>query len=331
MSVNVNDSGILRKIAGGTLYADLPIGAEVMYEGTAAPSGYLTCDGSTFSQSEYPDLYAVLGSTTLPNRSNYIIRAKYNVLPLDFESIVADMRRSEYISGLRFKNLGTSFTDDQKAKLAAGDLTDFWNGDYWVDETQNITWRIVDNSGIARRKGDTNFDEPSLVIMAVDPLFKADGSSTHYMNDSDTTTGGYVGTKYRSTYRSQCKTMFSNFFGSDHIATRRELMCNAVANGVPSGWAWTDADIELPTEQNMVGQSCWSVTQGDNAYNIGTQWGQFRLFQLAPYLAINISYRIWERDVVSASTFAILDYSGSANTTGASKSNVSLSPYGVII
>lgn len=85
MSVNVNDNGILRKIAGGTLYADLPIGAEIMYEGTAVPNGYLACNGSTFSQSEYPDLYAVLGSTTLPNRSGYIIRAKYNVLPLDLE------------------------------------------------------------------------------------------------------------------------------------------------------------------------------------------------------------------------------------------------------
>jgi len=85
MSVNINDNGILRKIAGGTLYADLPIGAEIMYEGTAVPNGYLACNGSTFSQSEYPELYAVLGSTTLPNRSDYIIRAKMASMPLDFE------------------------------------------------------------------------------------------------------------------------------------------------------------------------------------------------------------------------------------------------------
>ena len=46
---------------------ELPIGAIIAYMGTTAPSGWLICDGSTYSASTYPALYAFLGSTTLPN------------------------------------------------------------------------------------------------------------------------------------------------------------------------------------------------------------------------------------------------------------------------
>lgn len=236
-----------------------------------------------------------------------------------------------YLSGLRFKNLGTSFTSAQATALAAGDFSDFWNGDYWNDTAQGIVWRIVDNTGIARRRGDTNFDKPSLIIMPDAPLIAADGS-THLMNDTDTTAGGYAGTKYRSTYRSTCKTKFDNFFGSAHIASHRELLCNAVTSGKPSGWAWADCDIELPSEANIYGHNAWSgYTDGGSGYNIGTQWGQFRLFALAPYTAINRSHNYWLRDVVSASWFAFVGDIGHAAIYGASNPWVGLRPLGIII
>lgn len=38
-----------------------------MWATTTAPSGYLLCDGSTYDSATYPDLFAVLGSTTLPD------------------------------------------------------------------------------------------------------------------------------------------------------------------------------------------------------------------------------------------------------------------------
>jgi hypothetical protein len=41
----------------------LPIGAVAPYFGTSAPSGYLLCDGSLYTQSAYPVLYAVLSGT----------------------------------------------------------------------------------------------------------------------------------------------------------------------------------------------------------------------------------------------------------------------------
>ena len=51
---------------------ELPIGAIVIRGGTTAPDGWLICNGASFSSSTYPDLYAHLGSTTLPDFSGLV-------------------------------------------------------------------------------------------------------------------------------------------------------------------------------------------------------------------------------------------------------------------
>ena len=72
MSVNkVNSDGSLLRVAGGTLYADAPIGSEMGYDSNSVPSGYLRCDGSTFSATAYPELYSFLGSNILPKSSDH--------------------------------------------------------------------------------------------------------------------------------------------------------------------------------------------------------------------------------------------------------------------
>lgn len=44
-----------------------PVGEVTMFYGTTPPDGWLICNGSSFSSSEYPRLYAHLGTTVLPN------------------------------------------------------------------------------------------------------------------------------------------------------------------------------------------------------------------------------------------------------------------------
>lgn len=58
--VNQTD-GSLARVAGGTLYADAPIGAIQSYGGETAPAGWLICDGSTLSRTDYAELFAVIG------------------------------------------------------------------------------------------------------------------------------------------------------------------------------------------------------------------------------------------------------------------------------
>lgn len=57
--------------AGGLTIGQLlrPVGEVTMFYGSLAqiPAGWLPCNGSTFSSTTYPDLFALLGSTTLPN------------------------------------------------------------------------------------------------------------------------------------------------------------------------------------------------------------------------------------------------------------------------
>ena len=64
MSVNIynKDNDSLSPIAGGTLYADNPIGSIIPYGGATAPSGWLLCQGQEVSRTEYAELFAVIGT-----------------------------------------------------------------------------------------------------------------------------------------------------------------------------------------------------------------------------------------------------------------------------
>lgn len=237
-------------------------------------------------------------------------------------------------TGLRFKNLGTSFTSAQQTALANGDFSEFWNGDYWVIGGHN--WRIVDNSGIARRKGDTNFDSNSLVIMPDDNLVVAEA---YLIDDANDSGHGYNNCAYRTRTdgkgRAQCKSIISSAFGSSHIASHRELMSTARGTSGATSWAWTDADVELPSEANIYGHSAFSsgILSGcySPGYNIGSEWGQFMLFRLAPYMAINRSQNYWLRDIASASAFANVLCYGAADSAPPSYARVVLRPHFILV
>lgn len=52
----------------------LPVGSIVAHAGSATPTGWLLCNGGSFSSAVYPALFAVLGSTTLPNLTNRFLK-----------------------------------------------------------------------------------------------------------------------------------------------------------------------------------------------------------------------------------------------------------------
>lgn len=61
-----NSSGVptgeYERIAGGTLYADSPIGSIQPYGGADAPAGWMICDGTSLLRASYPELFAVIGT-----------------------------------------------------------------------------------------------------------------------------------------------------------------------------------------------------------------------------------------------------------------------------
>ena len=52
----------------------VPTGVAVRNFALTVPDGYLSCDGSTFSATEYPALATALGGTTLPLQAGHVVK-----------------------------------------------------------------------------------------------------------------------------------------------------------------------------------------------------------------------------------------------------------------
>ena len=205
----------------------------------------------------------------------------------------------------RGKNLGTAFTAAQKAEVKAGTFKGFFIGDYW--SIGDRTWRIVDIN-YWLNSGDTSCTTPHLVIMPDQKLYDAK------MNETNITTGGYVGSQMYTANLANAKTLVNSAFGSANILTHREYLTNAVSNGYPSAGAWYDSTVELPNEIMMYGSLVFTPA-GDgsfvpNRYTIDKT--QLSLMKMYPRFINPGRYWYWLRDVVSSAHFAIVDNVGTA-------------------
>lgn len=212
----------------------------------------------------------------------------------------------------RGKNLGTALTAVQKAAIKDGSFKGMFLGDYW--SIGGRIWRIVDMD-YWYNCGDTAFTSHHLVIMPDEALYNAQ------MNTTNVTTGGYVGSAMYKSNLANAKTIVNAAFQGS-VLTHREYLCNAVANGRPSGGAWFDSSIELPNEPMMYGHPHFSPTSdGSTVPNIYTiSKTQLALFMVCPRFIVNRSYNQWLRDVVSSAYFAFVNVDGSANSGNASNS-----------
>lgn len=213
----------------------------------------------------------------------------------------------------RGKNLGTALTAVQKAAIKDGSFKGMFLGDYW--SIGGRIWRIVDMD-YWYNCGDTAFTSHHLVIMPDEALYNAQ------MNTTNVTTGGYVGSEMYKSNLANAKTIVNAAFQGS-VLTHREYLCNAVANGRPSGGAWFDSSIELPNESMMYGHPHFSPTSDGSTvpaiYTISKT--QLALFMVCPRFIVNRSYNQWLRDVVSSAIFALVDDDGHAIYNNASDSN----------
>lgn len=212
----------------------------------------------------------------------------------------------------RGKNLGTALTAVQKAAIKDGSFKGMFLGDYW--SIGGRIWRIVDMD-YWYNCGDTAFTSHHLVIMPDEALYNAQ------MNTTNVTTGGYVGSAMYKSNLANAKTIVNAAFQGS-VLTHREYLCNAVANGRPSGGAWFDSSIELPNEPMMYGHPHFSPTSdGSTVPNIYTiSKTQLALFMVCPRFIVNRSYNQWLRDVVSSAAFALVGDAGDTYCNGASNS-----------
>ena len=212
----------------------------------------------------------------------------------------------------RGKNLGIALTAVQKAAIKDGSFKGMFLGDYW--SIGGRIWRIVDMD-YWYNCGDTAFTSHHLVIMPDEALYNAQ------MNTTNVTTGGYVGSAMYKSNLANAKTIVNAAFQGS-VLTHREYLCNAVANGRPSGGAWFDSSIELPNELMMYGHPHFSPTSdGSTVPSIYTiSKTQLALFMVCPRFIVNRSYNQWLRDVVSSAYFASVYLRGDTNYNDASGS-----------
>ena len=210
----------------------------------------------------------------------------------------------------RGKNLGTALTVVQKAAIKDGSFKGMFLGDYW--NIGGRIWRIVDMD-YWYNCGDTAFTSHHLVIMPDEALYNAQ------MNTTNVTTGGYVGSEMYKKNLENAKTIVNAAFQGS-VLTHREYLCNAVANGRPSGGAWFDSSIELPNEPMMYGHLHFSPTSdGSTVPSIYTiSKTQLALFMVCPRFIVNRSYNQWLRDVASSADFARVHYDGITDCINAS-------------
>lgn len=210
----------------------------------------------------------------------------------------------------RGKNLGTSVTAAQWAAIADGSFTDLYIGDYWVIDSVN--WRIT-AFDYYYKTGDVSCTTHHVVIVPDANLY------THVVNDANITTGGYIGSKMYTEGLAEAKTKINNAFGSNHIMTHRQLLVNAVNDGKPSGGSWYDSTVELMNEQNVYGGEIFGV--GNNGspapYLYTVDKSQFPLFAHDPSMISN-RQGFWLRDVVSTTSFAVVNADGRAGQANSS-------------
>lgn len=221
----------------------------------------------------------------------------------------------------RGKNLGSSVTAAQWSAIGGGTFDDLWIGDYWV--IGGVNWRIADFDYYFR-SGDqgSGLLTHHAVIVPDANLYPAN------MNETDTTEGGYLGSKMYTANLAQAKEKINAAFGSNHILSYRECMINATVNGIEISGIWTNATVELMTEQMVYGGLVFKSGASDGTnirFRYTVSCKQLNLFRLRPDMISNrMSY--WLRDVVSAGSFAAVSNYGGVSYAKASSNGMGVRP-----
>lgn len=184
----------------------------------------------------------------------------------------ASMPYTNHNGGIRGNNLGSSFTAEQKAEIAAGTFDDIYVGDYW--EISGVKYYIVDIDYYM------NFGTPATtahhIIVFPDDVISSQGYApdSNYYGDSN------IHTTYLPTIAADLVAKFGNFLINQSVILHQ--------NGGTTFRARTKCI--LPSMQQLQG---YSLRIPNNL--IEFQSPQFSYFRYSPILK-QASQRYWLRD-----------------------------------
>ena len=182
------------------------------------------------------------------------------------------------------------------SEILNGTFEGLWVGQYIKDSTQKYRFGDFDYE---LHMGDTETTRHHILTVPDSNMYNA------VMNDSNVTTGAYVGSKMFTTHLAQAITTITNKFGSSHLLTHKVYLKNATTNGYESAGAWYERVVDLMTEEMVYGSKEFkNIVCGTNVpANYNVQHSQLSIFRLRHDLVCNRGW-YWLRDVVNAAFFA---------------------------
>ena len=224
------------------------------------------------------------------------------------------------------------------ANIANGTFRDIFPGDYITKQvtisgtTYTVNWVVAD-CDYWINKGDTAVTVHHVAIVPQAPIFDAN------MNATNTTEGGYMGSRMFKETIPACATGIVNAFGASHILTFRDwlirgMTANQISSGLPnftggaqwSATPWVSVQCDLMTEKMVLGAPVNSASALD-------EWcatRQFSAFRLSERLINYNRQGYWLRNIVSSAFFALAHCGGVAGTGGASDS-LGVRPFALLV
>ena len=166
-----------------------------------------------------------------------------------------------------------------------------------VSDTYSGTMRVAD-CDYYLNTGDTPLTTHHIVVLPDANMYDAP------MNATDTTVGGYVGSKMRTMYLRRAEAIFKACFGENHVLKHREYLVNTVSSNKESAGAWYDSVVELMDERMVFGSASYANTSLPSVSN-----KQLTLFKNNPALRATENW-YWLRNVFMSTSFANVYYDG---------------------
>ena len=221
----------------------------------------------------------------------------------------------------RGKNLG-ALTDTHIANIQNGTFRDMFIGDYFSINNSNY---VIAGINYKRHHGDNADLGNHLLLMPSDwsktptETLNPNGSTTHFMNDTDTTAGGFANTKLYKTYLPQIQQKLETDFGAHLMNFRTVVSTHVDDSGAPDQGEWRDAKVGIPNEVMIYGTTLNGNNKNNAWYNTGDENSQLPLMRLNDSERCNNrTGAIWLRDIRSSSGFAYAGVYGDGSWLGAS-------------
>lgn len=219
------------------------------------------------------------------------------------------------------------------ANIQNGSFNDMFIGDYF---SINGSSYVIADINYKKGHGDNTPLGNHLLLMPTDwsktptQTLAPDGKTTNYMNDTDTTAGGFAGSKLYKTYLPQIQQKLEADFGN-HLLNFRDIISTHVDDsGAPDQAEWRDVKVGIPSETMIYGTTVCGNNKNGSWYNVGDDASQLALMRLNSDERNFHRQDIWLRDIRSASEFAVAGDSGDARWYGASFSSFGVRAFFII-